>query len=72
MLDSPDVGNLILEGVTNVGADGEILDLNGVEWAPLVTRPNKIICVGLNYRDHVEEMGRELPSAPTYLSLIHI
>ena len=68
MLDSPDVGNLLLEGVTNVGADGEILDLDGVEWAPLVTRPNKIICVGLNYRDHVEEMGRELPSAPTYFS----
>ena len=68
VLDSPDVGNLLLEGVTNVGADGEILDLNGVEWAPLVTRPNKIICVGLNYRDHVEEMGRELPSAPTYFS----
>lgn len=68
VLDSPDVGNLLLEGVTNVGADGEILDLDGVEWAPLVTRPNKIICVGLNYRDHVEEMGRELPSAPTYFS----
>ncbi len=68
VLDSPDVGRLLVDGVTNIGADGEILDLDGVEWAPLVTRPNKIICVGLNYRDHVEEMGRELPSAPTYFS----
>jgi acylpyruvate hydrolase len=26
--------------------------------------PGKIICVGLNYRDHAEEQGTELPSAP--------
>jgi len=26
--------------------------------------PSKIICVGLNYRDHAEEMKRELPEAP--------
>ena len=33
-----------------------------------MTNPNKIICVGLNYRDHVMEMGRDLPDAPTYFS----
>jgi len=27
-----------------------------------------IICVGLNYRTHVLEMGRELPTAPTYFT----
>jgi 2-keto-4-pentenoate hydratase/2-oxohepta-3-ene-1,7-dioic acid hydratase in catechol pathway len=27
-------------------------------------RPQKIICVGLNYRDHAEEQGTELPKAP--------
>jgi 2-keto-4-pentenoate hydratase/2-oxohepta-3-ene-1,7-dioic acid hydratase in catechol pathway len=26
--------------------------------------PRKIVCVGLNYRDHAEEQGTELPSAP--------
>lgn len=26
--------------------------------------PQKIICVGLNYRDHAEEQGTELPKAP--------
>jgi acylpyruvate hydrolase len=30
-----------------------------------VTRPDKIICVGLNYRSHILEMGRELPPFPT-------
>jgi len=28
------------------------------------SNPSKIICVGLNYRDHAEEMKRELPLAP--------
>jgi acylpyruvate hydrolase len=36
-----------------------------VDFAPLVTRPGKILCVGLNYRNHILEMGRELPEAPT-------
>ena len=27
--------------------------------------PSKIICVGLNYRNHILEMGRELPEYPT-------
>jgi 2-keto-4-pentenoate hydratase/2-oxohepta-3-ene-1,7-dioic acid hydratase in catechol pathway len=29
-----------------------------------IDRPGKIICVGLNYRDHAEETGAELPKAP--------
>jgi 2-keto-4-pentenoate hydratase/2-oxohepta-3-ene-1,7-dioic acid hydratase in catechol pathway len=29
-----------------------------------IERPSKIVCVGLNYRDHAEEQGAELPSAP--------
>jgi 2-keto-4-pentenoate hydratase/2-oxohepta-3-ene-1,7-dioic acid hydratase in catechol pathway len=29
-----------------------------------IERPGKIICVGLNYRDHAEEQGTDLPEAP--------
>ena len=29
-----------------------------------IERPGKIVCVGLNYRDHAEEQGTELPEAP--------
>jgi 2,4-didehydro-3-deoxy-L-rhamnonate hydrolase len=29
-----------------------------------ITRPGKIVCVGLNYRDHAEEQGADLPAAP--------
>jgi len=29
-----------------------------------VPRPGKIICVGLNYHDHAEEQGKEVPNSP--------
>lgn len=29
-----------------------------------IQKPDKIICVGLNYREHIEEMGREIPTIP--------
>lgn len=29
-----------------------------------IERPGKIVCVGLNYRDHAEEQGADLPEAP--------
>lgn len=29
-----------------------------------IDRPGKIVCVGLNYRDHAEEQGTEIPDAP--------
>jgi 2,4-didehydro-3-deoxy-L-rhamnonate hydrolase len=33
-----------------------------------IERPGKIICVGLNYRDHAEEQGVELPAAPLFFA----
>jgi acylpyruvate hydrolase len=47
------------------GAAGPSHALDTVDYAPLVPAPEKIICVGLNYRDHVLEMGNELPEYPT-------
>jgi 2-keto-4-pentenoate hydratase/2-oxohepta-3-ene-1,7-dioic acid hydratase in catechol pathway len=35
------------------------------DFAPLVPRPSRIVCVGLNYRNHIVEMGRDLPEYPT-------
>jgi len=33
-----------------------------------IDRPGKIICVGLNYRDHAEEQGVDLPPAPLFFA----
>jgi acylpyruvate hydrolase len=46
-------------------AAGPVHELAGLDYAPVVPTPGKIICVGLNYRDHVQEMGDELPTHPT-------
>jgi len=35
---------------------------------PVVTRPPKVICVGLNYRDHAEETGAKIPEHPVFFS----
>ena len=47
------------------GASGATLPLAGADFAPLVPAPSKVVCVGLNYRNHIQEMGRDLPSHPT-------
>jgi acylpyruvate hydrolase len=49
-------------------ADGRRRPLTSIDaaaWAPPVLAPTKIVCVGLNYRNHILEMGRELPEFPT-------
>jgi acylpyruvate hydrolase len=46
-------------------ADGERYAVSSVRFAPVVPRPGKVLCVGLNYRNHILEMGRELPQCPT-------
>jgi 2,4-diketo-3-deoxy-L-fuconate hydrolase len=35
-----------------------------VRLGPPVARPGKIVCIGLNYRDHAAESGHALPSEP--------
>ena len=47
------------------GASGPRRPVAGLDYAPLVPSPDKIVCVGLNYRSHILETGRELPEYPT-------
>jgi len=35
-----------------------------VRLGPPITRPSKIVCVGLNYRDHAKESGMAVPAEP--------
>lgn len=37
---------------------------DAVEHAPVIPDPDKIICVGLNYHDHIKETGREETAHP--------
>lgn len=63
-----DVGHLLAQPdwrETAATAAGPVHDMSSVDYAPVVPRPGKIICVGVNYGAHMKEMGREKPSHPT-------
>ncbi|WP_457032238.1 fumarylacetoacetate hydrolase family protein [Kitasatospora sp. P5_F3] len=47
-------------------AAGELpsIDPAGLRVGAPVARPGKVVCVGLNYRDHAEETGAAVPTRP--------
>jgi len=47
---------------------GDTLSRDEVEIVSPVPRPGKIICIGLNYRDHAEESGMAIPTSPVIFS----
>ena len=61
-----------LRAVIEAGAYRDLQsDVGGVEFrasdvrfVPPIANPDKILCVGVNYRPHIEEMGREVPEHP--------
>jgi acylpyruvate hydrolase len=66
-----------LRGITELGAtttpdvlsaaardESATVAVDEVTLRPVVPHPSKVLCVGLNYRDHVLETKRELPSYP--------
>ncbi len=44
--------------------DAVTLGLDEVRFAPLVTRPGKILCIGFNYQKHAEETGTKVDDVP--------
>jgi acylpyruvate hydrolase len=57
----------LLDEVKPVDGDDGV-PLEEVRLLPPVTRPQKIICIGLNYRAHAEEQGAEPPETPTFFA----
>lgn len=41
-----------------------LIDVEKMTWGPAVTKPHKIICVGLNYRKHADETNAPYPEVP--------
>ena len=42
--------------------------LSDAQLLPPIPDPDKIICIGLNYRSHAEEAGVEAPETPTFFA----
>jgi len=63
-----DLAGLLAAGPLALGrassAESARLPLAELRLAAPIPRPGKILAVGLNYRDHVAETGRELPKVP--------
>ena len=47
-------------------AANAIKPLAGVRFLPLVPRPGKVVCLGLNYADHAKEGGHARPEYPGF------
>ncbi|MCU1517701.1 MAG: 2-keto-4-pentenoate hydratase [Pseudarthrobacter sp.] len=63
-----DVGSLLRSAsweATAKAANGATHPFDGADLAAVVPSPGKIICVGHNYRNHIKEMGRDVPEFPT-------
>jgi acylpyruvate hydrolase len=67
-LAASDVGELLAQGNPAAAAErpgAGPVPASEASFAPVITRPSKVLCVGLNYRAHILETGRELPEYPT-------
>jgi len=53
-------------GKAAIASSAPRLSLDSLAYAPVVPRPGKIICLGLNYYDHAKEGGRDKPEYPWF------
>jgi 2-keto-4-pentenoate hydratase/2-oxohepta-3-ene-1,7-dioic acid hydratase in catechol pathway len=51
-----------------LSGDLPLMDASDVKLEAPVPRPGKIICIGLNYRNHAVESGMEIPKSPIIFS----
>ncbi len=69
-----DVGELLRAGADGTAAVRQALERGAVtavgerDLLRPVLAPGAVVCVGMNYRAHILEMGRELPTRPTLFS----
>jgi 2-keto-4-pentenoate hydratase/2-oxohepta-3-ene-1,7-dioic acid hydratase in catechol pathway len=66
---APDLKSLIAHNMLDQAAKALASHKPDLKFAdlhllPVIPNPNKIVCVGLNYADHVRETGRELTESP--------
>jgi acylpyruvate hydrolase len=65
-LEAADVGEVLAAGGEARPREGAVpVPAAQADFAPVVPRPGKVICVGLNYRAHIAETGRQPPQYPT-------
>ena len=68
-----DLGAALMAGIdlhaaaaAAIASNAPRMALADITFAPLIPRPGKIICLGLNYFDHAKEGGRDKPEYPWF------
>lgn len=55
----------VLKEVGEAATGQPLTPVDRITWLPPVTKPDKILCIGLNYATHIKETGREAPKYPS-------
>ncbi|MGC8658852.1 MAG: fumarylacetoacetate hydrolase family protein [Desulfomonilaceae bacterium] len=62
--EGPSLNALVEAALKSSAASPAFVQESSIKYGPVVTRPEKIVCVGLNYRRHAKEIGMPFPSQP--------
>src|SRR5258708_8337561 len=62
--DGPLLNSLVDAALKSNSAHSAFVKEEGIGYGPVVTRPEKIVCIGLNYRKHAQETGQPVPKKP--------
>jgi 2-keto-4-pentenoate hydratase/2-oxohepta-3-ene-1,7-dioic acid hydratase in catechol pathway len=66
--DGPSLNALVDAACESSGSEKVFVDEQSILYGPVVTRPEKIVCVGLNYRRHAKEVNLPIPKQPVLFS----
>ncbi len=64
----PALDDFVTEALKSADGAAWLLDEAALQFGPCVPNPGKILCVGLNYRQHAAESGMALPETPVLFS----
>jgi 2-keto-4-pentenoate hydratase/2-oxohepta-3-ene-1,7-dioic acid hydratase in catechol pathway len=70
--DGPRLNALVDAAAKSPNAKKAYLQEESIHYGPVVTNPEKIVCVGLNYRKHAEEIGASIPKQPVLFNKYNV
>src|SRR5580693_7257637 len=66
--EGPSLNALVDAALKSTAARAAFVSEADIEYGPIDTRPEKIVCVGLNYRRHAKEVNLPIPAQPVLFS----
>ncbi len=59
-------GDVAMADIASLADGAETVDVSTVLPALPIETPSKVVCLGLNYLDHIKEGGRDIPEYPVF------